>query len=279
MELFQIIILALIQGLTEFLPISSSAHLILPSQLLGWSDQGLAFDVAVHLGSLLAVVIYFRQDLINLTSAWLISAGGLRMTVQHRDEVLLAWKVVLATLPAVIAALLLGDFIEANLRSAWVIAAATVFFGLLLGLAEWRARKSDGLSLPASSEIQMLGWRIAFLIGIAQSFALIPGTSRSGVTMTAAILLGLSRTGAAKFSFLLSIPIITAAGLYASLDLLSQGQAVDWLSIALGTVVSGLSAWLCIAVFMKLIERVGLMPFVWYRLALGLVLIVVLLSR
>ena len=97
--------------------------------------------------------------------------------------------------------------------------------------------------------------------------------------MTAAILLGLSRTGAAKFSFLLSIPIITAAGLYASLDLLSQGQAVDWLSIALGTVVSGISAWLCIAVFMKLIERVGLMPFVWYRLALGLVLIVVLLSR
>ena len=279
MEIFQTIVLALIQGLTEFLPISSSAHLILPSQLLGWSDQGLAFDVAVHIGSLLAVVVYFRNDLINLSYAWLRSAGGLKMIESQRDDVLLAWKVVVATLPAVLAALLLGDFIEVYLRSAWVIAATTIFFGMLLGFAELRARQSDQRPVEVKASFQTLGWNIALLIGFAQAFALIPGTSRSGVTMTAAILLGLSRTSAARFSFLLSIPIIMAAGLYASMDLIDQDALVDWRQIALGVTVSGLSAWCCIAVFMRLIERVGLMPFVWYRLALGLLLITVLMAN
>ncbi len=276
MDILQIIVLALIQGLTEFLPISSSAHLILPSQLLGWSDQGLAFDVAVHLGSLLAVVIYFRDDLTQLVTAWLSTAGGLRMQEKHRENVFLGWKVVLATIPAILVALLFGDFIEQNLRSGWVIATTTIVFGLLLGLAELRARKSDAALRSAGSDVLVIGWQIALLIGIAQIFALIPGTSRSGVTMTAAILLGLGRTGAARFSFLLSIPIIAAAGIYASLDLISQWESVVWLEIFLGVVVSGVSAWLCIALFMRLIERIGLMPFVWYRLALGVLLILVL---
>lgn len=268
MEIFQVIVLALIQGLTEFLPISSSAHLILPAQLLGWQDQGLAFDVAVHLGSLLAVVYYFRDDLIRLFLSFTLSIGGLRRLPDRGHDVRLAWQVVLATLPAVVAALTFGDIIETHLRSVAVIATTTIVFGLLLGVAEWRARSR----VQPGIDIVSLTWVIAIGIGIAQMFALIPGTSRSGVTMTMAILLGMSRTAGARFSFLLSIPIILAAGSYAGLELLHQPQTTPWVELCLAVAVSAVSAWFCIAVFMRLIERIGMMPFVFYRLLLGFVL-------
>lgn len=267
MDLLQTIILALIQGLTEFLPISSSAHLILPSQVLGWPDQGLAFDVAVHLGSLAAVVVYFRQDLQKLVSAFFSTLAKPR-NIANNNDAILAWQVGVATMPAVLVALLASDFIEQHLRSAAVIAATTIIFGLILALAEWRIRNS--------SAICELTWSIAIFIGLAQVFALIPGTSRSGVTIAAGVLLGISRTDAARFSFLLSIPIILAAGGYLILQLVMESPVFSWSQLIIAMLVSGVSAWACIAVFLRLIEKIGLMPFVWYRLLLGAGLIVLI---
>ena len=272
MDLFQTVVLALIQGLTEFLPISSSAHLILPAQILAWPDQGLAFDVAVHVGTLLAVMIYFRQDIYHLCYSWISAMGGLRaVDDQHRSEVLLGWQIIVATIPAVLAALLFGDLIEAQLRSTAVIATTTIIFGLLLGIAEWRTRASEH-EVHGLDKVLKITWPIVIAIGLAQALALVPGTSRSGITITAAVLLGLSRTDAARFSFLLSIPIILAAGLYAALKVFSEPQVFDWINLTTAMFVAGVSAWCCIALFIKFIERVGLMPFVWYRLILGVVL-------
>ena len=263
MDLIKALWLAIIQGLTEFLPISSSAHLILPSAILGWEDQGLGFDVAVHVGSLVAVLIYFRNDLALLLRAWF------KTTFQGADsnaESRMLWFIVLATLPAAVVGLVAGGFIELHLRSVAVIATTTIIFGLLLGWADWRHK--------GSLSLQEMSWKSACLIGIAQVLALVPGTSRSGITMTAALALGFDRNSAARFSFLMAIPIISLSGGYKALQLLSQ-QSVAWVSIALGTIVSGLTAYFCIHAFLRLIDRIGMMPFVIYRLLLGVLLILI----
>lgn len=264
-EWWQAMILALIQGLTEFLPISSSAHLILPSQVLGWADQGLAFDVAVHLGSLIAVVVYFRSQVLS------VAVGGLQsLTGKHSEQGRLAWLLVLATLPAGLAGLLFDDYIESNLRTTAVIAITTLVGALLLGIAD--------RSKNHSKTLIDLSWKLALIIGLAQALALIPGTSRSGITMTMALLLGMQRTSAAQFSFLMSIPIICLGAVWKGIELLALPLSdVPWLEIALAVLVSGLSAYLCISYFMKIIERIGFMPFVIYRLLLGVVLIVLLI--
>lgn len=261
MDIIQAFLLALIQGLTEFLPISSSAHLILPAQLLGWQDQGLAFDVAVHVGSLMAVLTYFRRDIHSMIHA---SWRQLRFG-ERSSEASLSWMVAVATVPAVLAALLFNDVIEQQLRSTAVIATTTIVFGVLLGIAELRSRRQ--------SSYRHISWFIAIAVGCAQALALVPGTSRSGITMTAAVLLGLSRTDAARFSFLLSIPIILAAGLHESIKLLQDGMHYPWMLLLMATAVSGISAYLCIDFFLRWIEKIGLMPFVLYRLVLGAVLI------
>jgi undecaprenyl-diphosphatase len=253
--------LALLQGLTEFLPISSSAHLILMPRLLGWQDQGLAFDVAVHVGTLAAVVIYFRHDINRLLLAWLQSCVRRQLT----DDARLAWFVLLGTLPVALAGLLLHDFIETWLRSPLVIALATIGFGLLLGVADWRGRQQRSESGLRLSDVV---W-----IGLAQALALIPGTSRSGITMTAGLALGLTRSAAARFSFLLSVPVIIMAGGYETLKLLQQAGPVAWGDLVLGTGVAAASAYLCIHLFLRLIERVGMLPFVIYRVLLGVLLL------
>jgi len=262
MDTLQTVMLALLQGLTEFLPISSSAHLILLPKLLGWQDQGLAFDVAVHVGSLLAVLFYFREEVQRLLRAWRASITQREMDADAR----LAWLVILGTLPVAVSGLLFGDVIESQLRSPLVIALATIGFGVLLGLADWRGRQRRS---EDSLTVMDVIW-----IGLAQAVALIPGTSRSGITMTAALALGMTRSAAARFSFLLSIPVIMLAGGYESLQLAQQAGPVDWGSILLGTAVAALSAYLCIHFFMQLIERVGMLPFVLYRLLLGVFLLV-----
>lgn len=264
MELWHIIVLAVVQGLTEFLPISSSAHLILPSQIFGWPDQGLAFDVAVHVGTLAAVIWYFRLEVCRLTVAW---AGD---TVRGRigQDSGLAWAVIAGTVPAGLAGLLLNDFIETSLRSGLVIAASTIGFGLVLWWSDVVGRRNR--NLPA------LTMKDALIIGVAQALALIPGTSRSGITITAALFLGFGREAAARFSFLLSIPLILAAGLLKTLELVEQGGVTDWGSIALGAALSFVSAVICIHLFLKFLEQLGLMPFVIYRLILGLLLVVML---
>ena len=262
MDMFQVIILAIVQGVTEFLPISSSGHLVITSELLNWPYQGKAFDVAVHVGSLVAVIFYFRKDLIQLITAFCASTFKGR----HSAESRLCWYIVLGTVPAGLCGLFFGEFITGNLQSVLVIAAATIFFGVLLGLSDRRAVESRGLD--------KLGWRSALLIGGAQALALVPGTSRSGITMTAALALGFDRVTAARFSFLLAIPVIVLSGGYEAMELLGQPKQ-PWLDIGIGALLSGITAYTCIALFLRWIERIGMMPFVWYRLALGAVLLVV----
>ena len=260
MELIQITLLALLQGLTEFLPISSSAHLILFPKFTDWSDQGLAFDVAVHLGTLIAVVYYFRHDL------KVIMADFFQSLIQRKlvGESRLAWAVGLGTIPVGIAGLMFKDYIELELRSPQVIAWATVVFALLLWWAD---------SLPQRTRDEhRLTWKDIVVIGIAQAIALIPGTSRSGITMTAGLMMGLTRTAAARFSFLLSIPVIILAGGLNGIELAQQVGPVDWNSLIIGTAISAVSAYLCIHFFLKLLERVGMLPFVIYRLALAAIL-------
>jgi len=261
MDAIHTLMLALLQGLTEFLPISSSAHLILMPRLLGWPDQGLAFDVAVHVGTLAAVVAYFRHDIIRLLLAWLQSCVRRQMTGDAR----LAWFVLLGTLPAALAGLLLHDVIETWLRSPLVIALATIGFGLLL----WAADRF-GSQQRSETGLQLMD---VVWIGLAQAVALIPGTSRSGITMTAGLALGLTRSAAARFSFLLSVPVIILAGGYEGLQLLQQAEPVAWDTLMLGTGVAAVSAYLCIHFFLRLIERIGMLPFVIYRLLLGCALL------
>jgi undecaprenyl-diphosphatase len=260
MDLFQVVVLALIQGLTEFLPISSSAHLILPSQILGWTDQGLAFDVAVHVGTLAAVVIYFRKDLRDLIVAWFGQFGERGQTQESR----LAWYIVWATVPVCLAGLFLEHFIETYLRSSLVIAAASIFFGLVLWWSDVRGKQMLTL--------QHITLGAALLIGVAQAVALIPGTSRSGITMTMALFLGFTRTDAARFSFLLSIPVIVIGGVYEGIGLLGAVD-VDWLGLFTGVAVSLISAYLCIHYFLEFISKLSMLPFVVYRVILGFVLI------
>ncbi|MCH9696961.1 MAG: undecaprenyl-diphosphate phosphatase [Gammaproteobacteria bacterium] len=259
MDYIQAIWLALLQGLTEFLPISSSAHLILLPELAGWVDQGVAFDVAVHVGTLMAVVLYYRQELSLIIKDWLGSLTGKSATEHSR----LAWHVVIGTLPAIGAGLIfvVVDGLSEHVRSALIIAATTIIFGLLLWLAQMLASENRN--------IRSMNWVDALIIGVFQAIAFIPGTSRSGITITAGLLIGLERKAAARFSFLLSIPLIVLAGLSNTLKLLESSQPVHWDIMALGVFVSALVAYITIGWFLKFLDKVGLVPFVIYRLLLG----------
>jgi undecaprenyl-diphosphatase len=260
MSYFEAFILALVQGLTEFLPISSSAHLILPSAILGWEDQGLAFDVAVHVGTLAAVIIYFRHEVITLLTALYNSI----FKGERSKESKLAWMLILATIPACIFGFFMKDIIEIYLRSAWVIATTTVVFALLL----WWVDKNAALN---NDEYQT-DTKKSILIGLAQALAMIPGTSRSGATITAALYLGFTREAAARFSFLMSIPIIMLAGGYLGLKLVTSAESVHVGVLVTGIVTSFISAYICIFFFLKLISKMGMLPFVVYRLILGFAL-------
>ena len=266
MEALKSALLALLQGFTEFLPISSSAHLILPSQLLGWDDQGLALDVAVHLGTLLAVLTYFRRDVARMLFAVLGWRPGNEQT--HRDARLAAWLVV-ATLPLVVAGFIFFDDVETHLRSMEVIGWATLLFAILLAVGD---------QSPGTRSLFDIRITDALVIGLAQALAIVPGTSRSGITMTAALLLGLGREAAARFSFLLSIPAILGAGVLELASLLGERQAVNWPQLGMGVAIAGASAYACIHFFLKLIERTGMMPYVVYRLVLGGALVIIALS-
>lgn len=260
MTTLEIIVLAIVQGITEFLPISSSAHLVLPSAILGWQND-LAFDVAVHLGSLLAVMLYFRRDIVSLMSAWIASITAKQQTEQAN----LSWWLILATLPVVFAGFFFKPLIETVARSEWVIATTTILFGLLLWYADYSAKQTK--SIP------VLGWKGSLLIGLSQMLALIPGTSRSGITITTGLMLGLNREDAARFSFLLSIPVILGAATLSVLDLLKTPDGVNWGSLLLGTTLSFISAYACIYMFLRWIASIGMLPFVIYRLLLGSALI------
>ena len=260
MDILQIIVLALVQGLTEFLPISSSAHLILVPYLTDWPDQGLAFDVAVHVGTLTAVVIYFRKEISKMFFAWLASLKG-----RHSEDSRLAWGVLIGTIPVGLAGLLFKDVISEHLRTPLVIAATTIIFGLLLWYADWSGKRNR--------DEHTLSWKDIIIIGCAQAIALIPGTSRSGITITAGLMLGLTAPAAARFSFLLSIPVIVLAGGMETLDYLKVASINDMNDLIIGALISAVSAYLCIHYFLMLLERIGMTPFVIYRMLLGVVLL------
>ncbi|MCW8964692.1 MAG: undecaprenyl-diphosphate phosphatase [Gammaproteobacteria bacterium] len=263
MEWLHIIVLSLVQGITEFLPISSSAHLILTPHLFDWPDQGLAFDVAVHVGTLIAVITYFRVELRQM----LMACVGNGPEGCHQRDARLSGLVTVATLPAMLVGLVFHDFIANDLRNPLVIASTTIGFGLLL-LAANRERAD-------ARDEYGLTYALAIIIGLTQVLAFIPGTSRSGITMTAAVMLGMRRESAARFSFLLSIPIILAGGVYKSLLLVQSDQAVAWGSLFLGVALSAISAFACIYWFLQFIQKFSFTPFVIYRLLLGAVLLVI----
>jgi undecaprenyl-diphosphatase len=264
MTTLQVIILAIVQGLTEFLPISSSGHLVLVPHFFDWTDQGLAFDVAVHFGSLIAVMLFFRKDIFGLLRGGVQVLGGNVQTVESR----LALGIALGTVPAALAGLLFVDWIEANLRSPFVIIFTLSGYGLLMIVADrWGKRERDITSMTV---------RDAVLIGVAQALALIPGTSRSGITITAARFMGFERQDAARFSFLLAVPVILLATGYSLLGLLSGEAAVAWGQLAIGVAVSAIVAYLSIEFFMRFVSRIGLLPFAVYRLILAVVIVYVL---
>jgi undecaprenyl-diphosphatase len=262
MDVVQILFLACIQGLTEFLPISSSGHLIITPILFGYSLQSLAFDVAVHVGTLAAVIAYFRHELATMSVAAL---GSLRHRSLGDPNARLAWMIVVATLPILVLGFPLKSLLELIRQDdrvvELVVASTTIGFGLLLWLADRAGkRQRDEYSVR---------WGTALIIGLFQAIAIVPGTSRSGITMTAALFLGLTRRAASRFSFLLSIPTILIAGAVETKALLSSPTPVAWGELLLGAGLSFVVAYLTIHFFLQFIERISMFPFVLYRLMLG----------
>lgn len=270
MPLYQAIVLAIVQGFTEFLPVSSSAHLFLVPWILGWPDQGLDFDIALHIGTLIAVLIYFFRDWLQIaaqTFGWRYGEDE-----ELRQSPRLLWYLVLASVPAGVAGVLFQDEIETRLRNPFVMGTMLIAVGLLLGIAERYSRRERHIG-----QMTVLD---TFLVGVSQTLALVPGTSRSGITISAALFRGLTHSAAARFSFLLSSPIVAASGLKSAYDLskhgLGEGMLAPFLIGAGGSAVVGLGV---IAFFLRIIRRHGLVPFIAYRIIFGIIVIALAIVR
>ena len=256
MPLTHLIILSLIQGLTEFLPVSSSGHLIIVPNILSWRDQGLIIDVAVHAGSLLAVVIYLWRDLWSMTAA-LIDFRNLR----ENPNLKLAQIIIIASLPVMAAGFMVSLFVGDSARNLEIIGWATLGFGILLGLSD-----KIGMTLNELKHMQFLD---GILIGISQALALIPGASRSGLTITMARFLGYNRSAAARFSLLLAIPAILGASSLKGIELAQTQNAILSIDVAIVIMISFVAAFASIAIMMNWLNKAGFMPFVIYRVVLG----------
>lgn len=269
MELSHIIILALVQALTEFLPVSSSGHLGLAPFFFGWEYQGVTFDLALHFGTLMAVLIYYRRDLIQITAS-ILSGGQNETDISQRR---LGWGLIAATIPAIIIGGLmsLSDQLADSLRIPWLIAINLIVFGLLLWAADRFGQKTRAMG--------SLSIRDAWLIGCAQVLALVPGVSRSGITMTAGLALGLSRTNAAHYTFLLSVPITAAACAHGALKLWRGSETLDASIFLIGAGVALFAGLGCIHFLIGFLRRGGMLPFVLYRCTLGLSVLVMLAVR
>lgn len=258
MDLFPLFILALVQGITEFLPISSSGHLILVPYVTGWPDQGPAIDVAVHVGTLLAVITYFRADVLRLVN------GGVKILTGKLNDIdaRLTLYIGIATIPAVIAGIILHSLGAMDaMRTITLIGWTTLIFGALLWVVDVRAANND--------TVEAKGWRAVIGIGLAQTLSLIPGTSRSGITMTAARAFGINRQDAARFSMLLSIPTIAGAGLLTVLDVVEAGDPILTQDALIAGGFAALTAFAAIAVLMRWLARQNFTIFALYRLLLG----------
>ena len=260
MDFLNILVLSIVQGITEFLPISSSGHLILLPKFMSWSDQGLGIDIAMHVGTLLAVVLYFYKDSLGLLK------GFADFTVQKNSpQEHLFLNVCIATIPVVILGFFLKSMVENEFRQALLVAAMSIIFGVVLFFADKKAdenkKQLDGMTM-----------KDALLIGLAQSIALVPGVSRSGITMTAALFLGYSRTDSAKFSLVLSIPTTLAAGILVAYSIYKVGSNVQTTEILLAGALSFIFAFLTIWAMMCWLKSFSFKPFVIYRILLGLII-------
>ena len=261
----QAIVLAVIQGISEFLPISSSGHLILVPRLLGWPDQGLVFDIATPVGSLLAGRVYFRDDLLKLVRA--VPRLFSREALQPGTDAFLLLGLGLGPIPAAIAGLLLSDFVGGAARNPRLVAINLIAFGLLLGIADRIGRKK--------LELEQIGWRHVVVVGCLQALALIPGTSRSGITITGGLFTGLTRATAARFAFLLYVPVMLAVTVKEAIDLAQgAGAGIGTMPLVLGFAVSALTSFAVIAFLLRWLQRRTLTAFVVYRVLLGIVLLV-----
>lgn len=265
MPIHQALILAVIQGLTEFLPVSSSAHLALAPWLFGWADQGLSFDIALHVGTLLAVVVYFFRDWVR------IAARGFGLRVGSDPELdanpRLFWLLVLGSIPVGIAGYFLHEQAETAFRTPWVIGSMLLIVGILMGIADRIGKRGKNIGQVSTVD--------ALAIGAAQALAVVPGTSRSGITITAGLFRNLDRPAAARFSFLLSTPAIAAAAAKGFYDLHKQGGIPPEMRtpMIVGIAVSMATGCLAIAVFLRFLRRFSLRAFVAYRIAFGLVIL------
>ena len=266
MTVFQAVILGLVQGLAEFLPISSSAHLVLTPWVFGWSDPGLSFDVALHVGTLIAVLWYFRAEWVKLTQSAIALVRTRRADTEEKRRFL---HLVVATIPAAVGGILLEDYAETTFRSPALMAVTLMVMGVVL----WAVDRYAARDRPLSA----LSLRDAVLIGLAQVLALVPGVSRSGSTMTAGRALRLDRQSAAVFSFLMSMPVTAAAALLKVPDLL-RTEGITPTLIA-GVLSAGISSWLAIAVLLRYISRHSFGVFAVYRLVLGALILTLLASR
>ncbi len=260
MDLIQLVILAVVQALTEFLPVSSSAHLGLAGFFFDWAYQGVLVDLMLHFGTLIAVLVYFRRDLLELARAGLAIRPGQPLDANQR----LGVGILIATVPAGIVGLAIGTDAD-HLRHPLLIAVTLIVFGIILGLADRTGSKQGRLS--------DIGLRDALVIGAAQALALIPGVSRSGICITAGLFLGLDREAAARYAFFLAVPITAAASLLGGLQALDHGHELRPIHFALGIGVSALVGLACIHVLLGVLRRFGTAPFVAYRLVLGVVVI------
>lgn len=271
MSVLQSIILGIVQGLTEFLPISSSAHLRVVPALLGWEDPGVAFSAIIQLGSVVAVLAYFWKDLLDIACG---SAAALRKREFDDQHVRLAGAILIGTLPVCVLGLMFKHIIEepgGPFRSLIVIGSASIFMGLLLGLAEKVAKHGRGLS--------GIGARDGLLVGFGQAMALIPGCSRSGSTLTVAMLLNMKRDDAARFSFLLGIPAIVLSGLLELKESLPHIHGADWMDMGIGLLVSLVVSYAAIAWLLKYLRQHSTWVFVGYRLLFGSLVLVLALNN
>ncbi|MDQ2622392.1 MAG: undecaprenyl-diphosphate phosphatase [Actinomycetota bacterium] len=261
MDLIQSIILGFLQGLTEFLPISSSGHILIVPALLGWEDPGAAFTAVIQLGTEAAVLIYFRKDLWNIAKAWLASLRN----PERRSELnaRMGWYLIAATIPIGILGLVFEDQIENAARNLWLVGSMLIVFGIVLGLADNVGSRKR--------EVGDLSVRDGILIGFAQSLALIPGVSRSGATISAGLFLGLNRAAAARFSFLLAIPAVVASGFFQLYGILSGEEAVGEpiLNVIVATLAAFIVGYAVIAWLLRYLSNNSFAIFVGYRLLLG----------
>jgi undecaprenyl-diphosphatase len=261
-------ILGLIQGLTEFLPISSSAHLRIVGELMGGVDPGAAFTAITQIGTETAVLVYFRHDIARIVRAWW---GSLRGRVPRSNhDALMGWYVILGSLPIVVLGLLFQDTIESVFRNLYLIAATLAGFALILGWADGRGAKTKPLA--------ELSTRDAVFYGFAQAMALIPGVSRSGGTITAGLLMGYTREAAARYSFLLAIPAVMGSGLFQLAKSFDEPGPVSMGATAVATVVAIGVGYLVIIAFLKIVSTYSYRPFVYYRLGLAVLVVILLLT-